>query len=79
MRDARDLGRLLWHVALEGVCGGIVVALAFVALSDLHPAFVLPLVGLAIVVTLARPASVPGHGGDGPSGPPADDAGSPQA
>jgi hypothetical protein len=71
MREARRLGWLLWPAALEGVCGCIVVAITFVALGHLHPAFVLPLIALAILGALARPAFLR-NPGEAPPARPAD-------
>jgi uncharacterized membrane protein len=66
-REAQDLRRLLWPVALEGVCGAIIVSLVFVALGFLHPALALPLIGLGIFGALTRPARVRDPGAIPPS------------
>jgi hypothetical protein len=54
--EGRDLRRLLWPAALDGVCAAIIAALVFVALGLLHPAFALPPIGLGILGVLVSPA-----------------------
>jgi len=62
-QEARGFGRLLWPAALEGVCAAIIASFVFIALGYLHPALALPLIGLAILGALRRPARVR-HPGD---------------
>ena len=66
-QEARHLGRLLWPAALEGVCAAIIASFVFIALGYLHPALALPLIGLAILGALSRPARVRDPGATLPS------------
>jgi hypothetical protein len=83
-QEARDLRRLLWPAALNGVCAAIIAAFVFVALGLLHPALALPPIGLGVLGALTprtlparRPAptslsrSLPLHAHRPPAGLPA--------